>query len=89
VSPDKVASVLVRRDPVSAETLAQSRQIVDAVREGGEEALLRFGVQFKELERGQPYVLGREELRAVRRLPLSSSCLRRSRSCACVRALPR
>ena len=39
-----------RRDPVDARTLAEAARIVDAVRDGGEAALLTWAERFGDLD---------------------------------------
>lgn len=53
------------KPPVDAETLDGAQAIVDAVRDGGEQALRRYAERFGELAADQPLVLGRPEMQAA------------------------
>lgn len=54
-----------RREAVASEALDAARQIVDAVRAGGEAALRRYAERFGEVTPGAPLVVEPEELRVA------------------------
>uniref|UniRef100_A0A7S1CP79 Histidinol dehydrogenase n=1 Tax=Bicosoecida sp. CB-2014 TaxID=1486930 RepID=A0A7S1CP79_9STRA len=58
-------AVLARSEPVDDVTLAQSKEIVTAVREGGEAALRELAVKFGDVEEGKPIVVTAAELEAA------------------------
>jgi len=61
MTPGGVPSL--RRDPVDATTLAESAEIVDAVRRGGVDALRRYGESFGDVEVGETLVATPDDCR--------------------------
>ena len=62
-APEDVVSLAV--DPVDDVTRAQAADIIAQVRAGGEDALRALSMKFGDLKEGQPYVLGRPEMKAA------------------------
>lgn len=51
----------LRRDPVDAETLMHAAKILEAVRDGKDEAMLRFAINFSDLQPGDPHIISAEQ----------------------------
>jgi len=63
INPDEIERLI--KPPVDAETLDGAREIVDSVRDGGEQAVRRYAERFCERTADQPLVLGRPEMQAA------------------------
>lgn len=60
IKPDEIERLI--KPPVDSETLDGAQAIVDAVRDGGEQALRRYAERFGERAADQPLVLGRDAM---------------------------
>lgn len=53
----------LQREPLDSKALLAAAEIVESVKTGGVEALLKYGIKFGDLKEGEPYLLDREKLK--------------------------